>query len=896
MPIQKFKAIYFPSKSKESASKTLTLAFGNNDLVFEQIRSLSSHELRTLLGFQYFEDAQLAAEKEGMALNTFCLWILRSRIKDENVIQSTQLILPNIGVTENKEKLNPIHATFRGGANEPLHLWYPYLEGYSPKFVQSIIKTVAPSAKYLYDPFGGTGTTPITGMLEGIKTYYSEVNPLLQFLIETKLFAYQIGGIKKSALIKDIFDLSINIAKTIDQAPSDNVLRQYYYDVFGDSVFFDSSTFELVLKSRKALDQIIINNPALGKIASIAVVSSLLSSSNLIRSGDVRYRTKEELKKKTVFIDEVVRRLIMMANDLEKIDTYSGEAPVFLCEDARNLDTLPKTDFDLVITSPPYLNGTNYFRNTKIELWFLRCIQSKSDLAGFRYKAVTSGINDVTVGKTNIPAPLVAQEVVKILEGSAYDSRIPRMVAGYFADMETIFKRLRKHLSKDAKIAIDIGDSVYAGVHIPVQNIISGLLEDDGYKLEQEITLRKRLSRDKTELSQVLLVFNYKGNKSAKKNSINKPKWSKDWDDLKKNLPFREMPFSKRNWGHPLHSLCSYQGKMKPSLAHFLVKTFVMRGGRMLDPFAGVGTIPFEAALQGIMSYGFDISPAALAISKGKVEQANSEECLLTVNKLKEYIQSNEPMKSEFLSAQSIKFNGSIPEYFEPNTLKEILLARRYFLQNPITNSSEALVLASLLHILHGNRPYALSRRSHPITPFKPTGSFEYKSLISNLYDKVDRSLETEKPEGYIAGKIFNQDATSWWTQEVNNLDAIITSPPFYDSTRFHVGNWMRLWFCGWEKQDFSEKPLAFVDERQKQNFDIYVPIFRQARERLSGNGVFVIHLGESKKCDMAKELSVIAQQWFKVEDIFSEDVTDLELHGIRDKGTVTKHQFLVLS
>jgi hypothetical protein len=29
----------------------------------------------------------------------------------------------------------------------------------------------------------------------------------------------------------------------------------------------------------------------------------------------------------------------------------------------------------------------------------LRCLASRDDLAGFRYRAITAGINDVTVGK-----------------------------------------------------------------------------------------------------------------------------------------------------------------------------------------------------------------------------------------------------------------------------------------------------------------------------------------------------------------------------------------------------------------------------------------------------------------------------------------------------------------
>ena len=49
---------------------------------------------------------------------------------------------------------------------------------------------------------------------------------------------------------------------------------------------------------------------------------------------------------------------------------------------------------------------------------------------------------------------------------------------------------------------------------------------------------------------------------------------------------------ARRNWGHPLHSLCSYQGKLKPAIAHLLVDAFVRPGGRMLDPFAEVGRSP----------------------------------------------------------------------------------------------------------------------------------------------------------------------------------------------------------------------------------------------------------------------------------------------------------------
>ena len=147
----------------------------------------------------------------------------------------------------------------------------------------------------------------------------------------------------------------------------------------------------------------------------------------------------------------------------------------------------------------------------------------------------------------------------------------------------------------------------------------------------------------------------------------------------------------------------------------------------------------------------------------------------------------------------------------------------------------------------------------------------------------------------FCPGKIFFQDATSWWPREIDQLDAIITSPPFFDSTRFYLANWLRLWFSGWSARDFEARPSVFVDEQQKSSFDVYIPILRQARERLKSEGVLVLHLGKSVKCDMAAHLQELGKRWFRSTDLFDESVAHCESHGIRDKGTVTSHQYLVL-
>jgi len=93
----------------------------------------------------------------------------------------------------------------------------------------------------------------------------------------------------------------------------------------------------------------------------------------------------------------------------------------------------------------------------------------------------------------------------------------------------------------------------------------------------------------------------------------------------------------------------------------------------------------------------------------------------------------------------------------------------------------------------------------------------------------------------------------------------------------------------------FKSRPSAFVDERQKSGFVVYESVVRQAKERLKKDGVLVWHLGKSTKCDMASELIKVASRWFSHFELFDESVAHCESHGLRDKGTVTSHQYLIL-
>ena len=112
-------------------------------------------------------------------------------------------------------------------------------------------------------------------------------------------------------------------------------------------------------------------------------------------------------------------------------------------------------------------------------------------------------------------------------------------------------------------------------------------------------------------------------------------------------LPYLKKPYSSRAWGHPLHSLCSYQSKLKPSIAFFLADIFVEKGDLVFEPFSGVGTIPFELAQKGIKTISLDLNSVAYTTSSAKLNPLKKDKILWQLKELKDYIAKERISKSD---------------------------------------------------------------------------------------------------------------------------------------------------------------------------------------------------------------------------------------------------------
>ena len=771
--------------------------------------------------------------------------------------------------------------TFKLNKGEAIHRWYAYLEGYSSCLIEGLINELGTEQIHsIYDPFCGTGTTALVASKHGISSYYSETNPFMRTVIEAKINS--VKRLRESTIGSNGLKEFLSVIESFEYASDASAVT---WDGF--EKYYEPEVLNKILQLRALVDSIVDVDTR--QIASIVLASCLVRASKMTRQGDLRFAKSSE--KTTADRDIVANYIQKIKEAISDID--SGDCPTLaetkcLSEDARNI--VGDSFIDCVITSPPYLNGTNYVRNTKLELKYAGFVMSEADLPAYHSKGIIAGINNVSKRKDSYEAPACVKPYLDELEPVSYDNRIPLMIAGYFCDMEKVIEKLTQVMTDKGFFIMDIGDSQFAGVHIPTHQILSMICSSHGFEKYGEEILRERRSKNGMILTQRLLKFRL--NKSENKT------FARLGAEFVRDLPYRASPFSGRNWGHAWHSLCSYHGKLKPAIAHFLIERFTEPGDIVLDPLCGVGTIPLEACLQGRVGIGNDLSELAYVVTKAKLEKPTMTNCLQVISDLKKYIDKNleQPfITNDILRYKAFGFNGRIADYFHPNTYREILCARRYFTEriHSIT-APEAMVFSCLLHVLHGNRPYALSRNSHPLTPYSPKGEFVYKNAIEHILEKLKLSYGKGSFDRFIQGKAIYGDYNAL-TDYSYSVDTIICSPPFANSFRFYMQNWMRLWMCGWEADDYKKAETVFLDQRQTKDFDVYLSFFEMCAAVTKPNGRVILHLGKTEKIDMADELSKRAAPMFS--EIFRgyENVETIEKHGIKDKGTTVEHQFLFL-
>ena len=401
--------------------------------------------------------------------------------------------------------------TYVGGRGEFLHDWFYYLESYSENFIYKTLNEFDVDPALVYDPFAGIGTTPVSLAKQGFSSVYSEINPAMSFVTNSKLKYLKLSSNDKNNIINDLKCFLEELKKS--SFDKDLELENAYSEAFKDSIYFSEINYEQILRISNGIESFNFKHNFSKTLVLVITSSILVQTSLLKRAGDLRFKTKKDLLKgvpefNQIFIEKVLRFINYLNEEVANQIKKKKFTSKLVVDNAKKLHTISTDKFSGVITSPPYLNGTSYFRNTKLELWFLKYLKHTSQMQNFRKLAVTGGINNVQQfedGELQV-LPEVKKVYNQLLKNN-YDSRIPIMITSYFNDMDLVVKGIKLNIKKEGKVCIDIGDSIFNGIHVKTDKILENKLFKNGFKKIKNIKLEDRRSKNGSPLSQRLLVF-----------------------------------------------------------------------------------------------------------------------------------------------------------------------------------------------------------------------------------------------------------------------------------------------------------------------------------------------------------------------------------------------------
>lgn len=395
---------------------------------------------------------------------------------------------------------------------EPIHRWYPFVEGYSKEFIKSIIEEINKTNIVCLEPFSGSGTTALELQNMGIRCFSFEVNPLMFLVSRVKLnTAYSVESIQ----YWHNYIISKRNRYRVGMLSSD--FYTLYEGQNKDKWNYNTEVGIAVERLKRAI--LSIESELYQDLFLVSLAAILLDVSNLYRNGkclsykdawrdinitrdDVYHKFDEKVKNE--IIPDVVALEQTKQADKAGINNYE----LIFNNDCRIAidDKIGNSSIDLVITSPPYLNSRDYTDTYMLELKTLGFFKDFDDIRKLRKKTIRSHVQVKWADTESVDNPIL-QETLEQMRLSAeksgtWNDSILDMVRLYFVDMQTLFRLLYKKIKVGGRVYFNVSNSAYFGIKIDTLEICASIAENEGFRV-LEIRKARYLKSSPQQRSQI---------------------------------------------------------------------------------------------------------------------------------------------------------------------------------------------------------------------------------------------------------------------------------------------------------------------------------------------------------------------------------------------------------
>ena len=321
-------------------------------------------------------------------------------------------------------------------------------------------------------------------------------------------------------------------------------------------------------------------------------------------------------------------------------------------------------------------------------------------------------------------------------------------------------------------------------------------------------------------------------------------------------VPVFENEFwtAKQRQAHPLHEV-SYRACFKPQLPRFFIEAFTSPGASVYDPVAGRGTTLIEAALLGRCPLGNDVNPLSRLLIAPRLNPPSIADVAERLGELERTLPPGSDEPDDLLA------------FYHPDTLRDIVRLRRYFLSQP-GDAVDGWIRMVCLNRLTGHSNGFFSVYTLP--PNQATSAVRQRKIndargqvppkrdvFEIILRKTKALLKAPLPAGLGTKTARILTGPAERTPEIADasVDLIVTSPPFLDVVDYPTDNWLRCWFAG---IDADAVPITL--HRSLADWERFVAAsFREFARIVRPGGKVAFEVGEVRGGKLELEHSVLS-------------------------------------
>jgi len=358
------------------------------------------------------------------------------------------------------------------------HCFHAYPAMMIPQIARRLLQKYGASAKTLFDPYCGSGTSLVEANMEDMNAIGTDLNPLARLIAKSKTTPIDIQTL--DLYLKDFNDYAFNFQFNIQKSVS-IVIPQFNNINF----WFNENAQKKLALIKKYIDDI---KQTKIKNFFLTAFSETVRESSLTKKSEFKLVRIPEEKREIfnpdsfgIMLSKLSRNKAGLLNFIKQKQNGSfSKIYSFNTVNSVPKDIIPDESIDIIITSPPYGDSRTtvaYGQYSRLaNQWMGIKDASKVDnnlMGGIKYKS------NFSFESENLQTTL--EKIYK------KDSNRCLEVESFFIDYKNSIDNVSKTLKKKGIVCYVVGNRTVKDENIPMDLITKDFFENNGYKYLETI-------------------------------------------------------------------------------------------------------------------------------------------------------------------------------------------------------------------------------------------------------------------------------------------------------------------------------------------------------------------------------------------------------------------------